>query len=357
MKLNKYFERDKNMKRIKTKVFAGLIVLQFLFLNTDAWARKIYSAQNGNWTLTSSWVQGVVPVAGDTVIIKAGHTISVSSNLYTNSTYMFLIIVGTLDLTNNGKMSFSSTAKVIIETGGRILGNGNSDQLSIGTGGAEYKGGDQGNITGPSYVSDGHSPATGEGTGGCGCYTPGTIPLPVKLKAFDATLNNGVVTLRWTTILEKNFNEFVIERSTDGKDFQRIGSLKGVGFNVEDIETNYEFEDHFPLIGFNYYRLKAVDLDNTFEYFGVESVQLKSDKNISLYPNPINGNAAHIVANFQPSENEMVYVYDNLGLIVDQFSISDVDSTLAFSRELQAGSYMLKYVSKNHEQVIRFTVK
>jgi hypothetical protein len=344
------------MKRIKTKVLAGLIVLQILFLTNDAWARKIYSRQNGNWTATSSWMQAVVPVDGDTVIIRSGHTISVNSNLYSNSTYMFLIIVGTLDLTANGKMSFSSTAKVIIETGGRILGNGNNDQISVGSGSPEYTGG-SGNITGPSYVSDGHSPTSGEGTGGCGCYTPGTIPLPVKLKSFDATLHNEIVKLTWTTILEKNFNEFIVERSTNGKDFIAIGSLKGVGFNIEDIETNYVFEDRLPLIGFNYYRLKAVDLDNTFEYFGIEFVQLKSDKNITLFPNPINGNAVHIVSNFQPSENELVYVYDNMGVIVDQFKVSDVENTLPFTTELQRGSYVLKYVSKNHEQVIRFTVK
>lgn len=157
---------------IKRSNFAVLLFFTLILVSESAEARKIYSAQSGNWTTTSTWIGGVVPVANDTVIIKASHTVAITANLYNNSTYMFLIIVGSLDLTNNGKLNLGSTAKVILETGGQILGNGNSDQLSIGTGTSEYRGGFQGNITGPSYVSDGHTPVTGEGTGGCGCYTP-----------------------------------------------------------------------------------------------------------------------------------------------------------------------------------------
>jgi len=207
------------MKRMTTQVVMGFMMLHFLFLSTDSFARKIYTAQSGAWETTSTWKNSIIPVDNDTVIIKTGHTVTVSSNLYSNATHMFLIVVGTLDLTNNGKLSFDASSNVIVETGGRILGNGASDQLSIGTGGAEYKG-NQGNVTGPSYVSDGHTPSSGEGYGGCGCYTPGTIPLPVKLKDFAAVVDEGAVELHWTTILEKNFSQFIIERSTNGHDFE-----------------------------------------------------------------------------------------------------------------------------------------
>ncbi len=137
----------------------------------SASARKIFSkSPGGNWTSTGSWTAGIVPAANDTVYIQGGHTISVSSNEGSNSTYMFLIVIGTLDLSNNGKLSLSGSSYVIIENSGRILGNSNGDQISIGTGGSEYSGGSQGNITGPSYVGNGHTPSSGEGTAGCGCY-------------------------------------------------------------------------------------------------------------------------------------------------------------------------------------------
>ncbi len=150
----------------KIALFCLLLVMGF----HSASARKIYSkAPGGNWTSAGSWTAGIVPAANDTVYIQGGHTISISSNEGSNSTYMFVIVVGTLDMTNNGKLSLSGSSYVIVENSGSILGNGNSDTISIGTGGAEYSGG-QGNVTGPSYVGNGHTPASGEGTNGCGCY-------------------------------------------------------------------------------------------------------------------------------------------------------------------------------------------
>jgi hypothetical protein len=345
------------MKRIVTTVWIGLMTLLLLSLTTKSFARKIYSNQTGDWSTTSTWKNSIVPVAGDTVIIKTGHTVSVSANLYSNSTYMFLIIVGTLDLTNNGKISLDDTAKVIIETGGRILGNGNNDQLSIGSGGAEYKGGDQGNITGPAFVSDGHSPTTGEGTAGCGCYTPGTIPLPVRLKDFDAVIENGLAVLRWTTILEKNFKSFNIERSTNGKDFTQVGSLNGQGFNIENIETNYTFTDHSPISGFNYYRLKAIDFDNTFEYFGVKAIQFATSNHVIVFPNPIVDNSFHLNINFQPGDRDMVYVYDNLGILRFSSNVSSLENSFTFTSALERGNYLLRYASESHQQVVRFSVK
>jgi len=151
-----------------TKVI--LLCMVMLVGYHSASARKIYSkSPGGNWTNTGSWTTGIVPAANDTVFIQGGHTISISSNEGSNSTYMFLIVVGTLDMSNNGKLSLSGSSYVIIENSGRILGDGNSDQISIGTGGSEYTG-SQGNITGPSYVGNGHTPSSGEGTTGCGCY-------------------------------------------------------------------------------------------------------------------------------------------------------------------------------------------
>src|SRR6478752_986844 len=136
--------------------FKIILFLLFMVGFHSVSARKIYSkSPGGDWTSTGSWSTGIVPAANDTVYIQGGHTISVTTNEYSNSTYMFLIVIGTLDLSNNGKLSFSSTSKVIIENSGRILGNSNGDQISVGTGGSEYSGGTQGNITGPSYIGDG----------------------------------------------------------------------------------------------------------------------------------------------------------------------------------------------------------
>jgi hypothetical protein len=331
------------------------ILFVLIFVGQPAEAKKVYSAQTGNWETTSTWVGGVVPVAGDTVIIKTSHTVSITSNLYSNSTYMFLIIVGSLDLTNNGKLNLGPTANVIIETGGKILGDGNSDQISIGSGTSEYRGGFQGEIVGPSYVNDGHTPVDGEGTAGCGCYTPGTIPLPVKLLYFTAVLDNGMATISWATAAEKDFDHFELERSVNDLEFTQLATLPGAGYNTSDV-IRYQSSDENPLIGINYYRLKAVDLDGSYEYFQATPLPLDEPRNVSVYPNPSNGHAMKLKANFEAPSYDRVVVYSLSGAEVYSISAREYNNEWVPSDHLQPGVYMVRYTGASFTKSIRLVV-
>jgi hypothetical protein len=336
----------------------GILCAALLILSSSAFATVIYSRATGNWTSTTSWFGGVVPVDGDTVVIQSGHTISVvGDNLYSNSTYMFLIIVGTLDLSANGKMSFDGSSKVIVETGGRVVGNGNSDTISIGTGGAEYNG-SLGTITGPSYVSNGHTPSTGEGTGGCGCYNPGVIPLPVTLLFFDGETSDGTATLFWATVTEQNVDKFIIERSSDGLSYAEIGWLPGAGYDSK-IRLDYTHVDKTPVAGNNYYRLKSVDKDGTFDYSDVivlAVTQGKSTKEVSLFPNPSNGQPVEVHINFEPQQYDRIQVVDVLGVTLFELPVTSTRNSFQPSDWLKKGVYQLRFVSMNFTQTIRFVV-
>ena len=64
-------------------------------------------------------------------------------------------------------------------------------------------------------------------------------------------------------------------------------SVKGKGTTNES--TSYTMTDEDAYYGYNYYRLKQVDYDNSFEYFTSESVLISpTDRpNILIYPNPV----------------------------------------------------------------------
>lgn len=109
--------------------------------------------------------------------------------------------------------------------------------------------------------------------------------LPVELSKFVAIPKGDKVELQWQTEAEIDFSHFIIERSSDGSNFERIGSVMSMG----DINstTDYQYSDASPLDGWNYYRLKIVDLDETYEYSNVEVVKVDRESNLEIYPNPV----------------------------------------------------------------------
>ena len=109
--------------------------------------------------------------------------------------------------------------------------------------------------------------------------------LPVELLSFDAQTNGKTVDLTWTTASERNNAGFNIERSNDGKTFDKIGFIKGSGTTTE--KQNYTFTDNTPLSTTAYYRLQQVDFDGSKVSSNIISVESKDEvKGVKIYPNP-----------------------------------------------------------------------
>src|SRR5690606_38797173 len=80
-------------------------------------------------------------------------------------------------------------------------------------------------------------------------------------------------------------DKFIIERSTDGKAFTAIGEVKGKDFSNQI--AAYSFKDEQPINGYNYYRLKQMDVDGKITYSEIEDVDFSiSHTDILVYPNP-----------------------------------------------------------------------
>src|SRR5262245_35137517 len=128
-----------------------LTLFTLLVITTSLMATKrTANVLNGDWSTAGTWSPSGVPASGDTVIIPAGDTVTVSGN----KSYGTLVIVvyGYLDLSNNGKLDMNSSSKVYVQTGGKIHGDGSSDQIKIGSG-VKWKGSD-GDVVGPQYADN-----------------------------------------------------------------------------------------------------------------------------------------------------------------------------------------------------------
>lgn len=108
--------------------------------------------------------------------------------------------------------------------------------------------------------------------------------LPVELTSFQAALNQKAVKLNWQTASELNNAKFIIETSDEGELFSGIGEVQGAGTTLE--KESYQFTHHTPSAGINYYRLKQVDFDGTFEYSKVVAINAVGNNDIVTYPNP-----------------------------------------------------------------------
>ncbi|GGM74591.1 hypothetical protein GCM10010967_02560 [Dyadobacter beijingensis] len=115
-------------------------------------------------------------------------------------------------------------------------------------------------------------------------FEENSIVLPVTLVKFTATKEKAAVNLAWATTAETNSSHFDIERSANGKSWNRIGTVASHGESNQQIR--YTFTDANPAIGENLYRLKMVDLDATFAYSSIQSIQMDSDALVSIFPNP-----------------------------------------------------------------------
>lgn len=105
--------------------------------------------------------------------------------------------------------------------------------------------------------------------------------LPVTLTSFNAA-NDGLSTkLIWNVTEETNFASYVIEKSTDGRAFTAIGSVKATS------QSSYSFIDGSSTDNNSFYRLKMVDIDGNFKYSYIVSIKSKLNANISLSPNPV----------------------------------------------------------------------
>jgi hypothetical protein len=177
-------------------------------------------------------------------------------------------------------------------------------------------------------------------TSGTGPFHTSTFVIPVEMTNFDATAAQNTVKLNWLTASEKNNGYFDIERSANGRDWSKIGQVKGNG--TTSAVHKYAFVDESPLATVNYYRLKQVDFDNNASYSSTVSVNLKSGgKSFSVYPNPAN-DRLNLVSDRFDTEGSLE-IYDLSGRLVQ--SGKSTSNTLDISR-LNAGLYQLRLLDK-----------
>lgn len=168
--------------------------------------------------------------------------------------------------------------------------------------------------------------------------------LPVTLTDFKGVVNNKQVVLTWKTSAEINSSHFDVQNSTDGINFETIGTIPSHG--TSSVVNSYMLIDKTPAPGINYYRLKTVDVDDKFAYSSVIIIKIGINANsyITVNPNPTHG---AIRLNFNGLEKGVykIILINSIGQIQlsDQITISQNSEQriLKTQPQLAKGIYML----------------
>jgi hypothetical protein len=125
-----------------------------------------------------------------------------------------------------------------------------------------------------------------------GFVYPNLSTLPVKLEYFTAVpdMNMSNVLINWASSAEKNVSHFVIEKSTDGKNYAQAGVVFATGNSSNFIKYTFTDNNIDATARLIYYRLRSVDNDATSELSQVRTIRLGGEAtkgiNITSYPNP-----------------------------------------------------------------------
>lgn len=177
--------------------------------------------------------------------------------------------------------------------------------------------------------------------GCCTALVPAATIVPVRLTRFTAKLSpEQEVTLDWTSVTELNSNTYVVERSSDGRNFIAVGIVKAAGNSAHAI--NYQFRDKPAGAGAYFYRLNQVDVDGKSEFSKV--VYINSGKSTgvvsSVFPNPFQSDIQLVGINTGDLNSKNVRVFNVAGQQVN-YRISGANA-IAIDHSYPKGVYILK---------------
>jgi hypothetical protein len=136
--------------------------------------------------------------------------------------------------------------------------------------------------------------------------------LPVQLISFKGAYADDYIQLNWATASEINSDFFDIERSIEGKNFVNIGRVQAYG--TSNTLKTYQFKDELTKNVLQYYRLKQVDKDGSFQYSRIIAVSREKSTPTKVYPNPATNLVIVEAKNADPIKS--MTIYNAIGQIV-----------------------------------------
>ncbi len=163
--------------------------------------------------------------------------------------------------------------------------------------------------------------------------------------------------LVWATASQSNSKEFLIEKSFDGLNFEKIGVVDA-GKNSNTTKTYNYIDDHINSRT-NYYRISEIDIFQDKSVISqVLKIENKAEKTfLNVSPNPVQSEI-NISINAIEFENDvLIEIVDYSGKVVKTFvtDFEQGDNNIASEiGDFNAGIYFVRAIFRNKVEMVKF---
>lgn len=186
-------------------------------------------------------------------------------------------------------------------------------------------------------------------------------PLPITMSGVKAYEKNSGIQIEWILNSEQDMDRYEIERSGNGHNFEKAGTILSMGNS--NMTINYGWLDTNPLKEVNFYRIKSIEKSGSFKYSNIIRVTTNSkisSVDINIYPNPIVGNGFNLQLNKFVAGKYTISIYNKLGQAVYTNTLVHAGGSatqyIDVSKELVSGTYIVK-INGNETEISRTIIK
>ncbi|MBU3713515.1 MAG: T9SS type A sorting domain-containing protein, partial [Ferruginibacter sp.] len=166
-------------------------------------------------------------------------------------------------------------------------------------------------------------------------------PLSVKLLNFTARRNGKANSLQWTATTQLRMKGFIVERSTDGKNFKSLAEISATESAVT--AQSYSYADLYPEKGTNYYRLRIVENSSFYKYSQIRNIKNTGLAELIVTPNPV-PSSMKLLIDAEKNERAMLVLTDLGGKKIFTRTINVVAGSNVIEipmNQVSRGSYIL----------------
>jgi Peptidase family M1 domain len=179
------------------------------------------------------------------------------------------------------------------------------------------------------------------------------------IKAYQtagANTQSNSIAVEWNVANQINIQKYEVERSSDGNNFGSLVTLLATGVNGSNVD--YNWTDNDPMIGDNYFRIRAVSNSGEIKYSNIVNVKIEKLRPvITVYPNPVINHSIGLQLAGLEKGNYQLQLINTMGQVVSTYALlhsgTNAVQNIKVSKNISRGYYSLEIVKPDGSKTVK----